>query len=80
MLILIQARLINVQELDLQLARLLESGRTSLIEFTTKLIHTAIFEEPPCANQDGFFNCIEILTRLNLQGEQPEGFVLDEFI
>ncbi|KAJ3299964.1 hypothetical protein HK104_005661 [Borealophlyctis nickersoniae] len=66
---IIQAQLLSVPELDMQLARLMESGRGSIVDFTAKLIHKCLLEEPHCATQNDFFNCIEILNKLAQRGK-----------
>ncbi|KAI8808354.1 CCR4-Not complex component, Not1-domain-containing protein [Cladochytrium replicatum] len=68
----IQQRLIGIQELDQQLARLIESGRLSLIDFTVKLIRKCILEDPPLATQHDFFNTIDLMSKLVTRTKAPE--------
>ena len=72
MILFIQARFINIMDLDIQLARQIESGSTSMIEFTTDLMNTAIFGKTPCVPHDAFFNCREFLSDYVKQGKASE--------
>ncbi|KAJ3092021.1 hypothetical protein HK102_011503 [Quaeritorhiza haematococci] len=69
---IIQARLLGVPELDMQLARLMEIGRMPVVEFTAKLIRKCLLEDPPSATQNDFFNSVEVLTKLVQRGKAPE--------
>ncbi|KAJ1537025.1 hypothetical protein HK096_005081 [Nowakowskiella sp. JEL0078] len=68
----IQTRLVNVTELDMQLARLIESERPGLSEFTANLLRRCILDDIPVANQNDFFNCIDLLSRSTKRGSVPE--------
>ncbi|KAJ3415017.1 hypothetical protein HDV05_005662 [Chytridiales sp. JEL 0842] len=70
-LILLQVRLLNVQELDMQLARLIEVGQQNVYEYCADLLRAAILDEPPCASQDAFFNTIQALSSLSRKEEAP---------
>ncbi|RUS19853.1 hypothetical protein BC937DRAFT_86816 [Endogone sp. FLAS-F59071] len=70
---LIKSRLISLDKHDVQLAKLIESGRPLVIEFTTKLIRTCVFEEPSCgATPHDFLQSLEALNRLAQRGRAPE--------
>lgn len=68
---LIKAGLINLPEQDHELSILIESGRTSAIEFTARLIRACLFGEYPLATRHEFMASLEALG--NLRGNQlPE--------
>lgn len=68
---LIKAGLINLPEQDQELSILIESGRTSAIEFTARLIRACLFGEYPLATRHEFMASLEALG--NLRGNQlPE--------
>ncbi|KAL7323175.1 CCR4-NOT core subunit cdc39, variant 5 [Mucor circinelloides] len=68
---LIKAGLINLPEQDQELSILIESGRTSAIEFTARLIRACLFGEYPLATRHEFMASLEALS--NLRGNQlPE--------
>ncbi|TPX41510.1 hypothetical protein SeLEV6574_g06049 [Synchytrium endobioticum] len=69
---LIRSHLVNVPEMDMQLARLMDIGRTSVVEFTAWLIKKCVLEEPPISSQNDFFNSIEILTKIASRGKAPD--------
>ena len=69
---LIRSHLVNVPEMDMQLARLMDIGRASVVEFTAWLIKKCVLEEPAIASQNDFFNSIEILTKIASRGKAPE--------
>ena len=77
---ILQARLLAVPDLDMQLARLIDAGRSSVIEFTQKLMRRCILEEPILATQIDFFNSVDMFTKLFERGKAPEsviGFLRD---
>lgn len=69
---ILQARLLSVTELDMQLARLIDGGRASVVEFSQKLMRRCLLEEPVLAMQSDFFNCIDMFTRLIARGKASE--------
>ncbi|KAJ3039081.1 hypothetical protein HDV00_012639 [Rhizophlyctis rosea] len=72
---IIQARLLAVPELDMQLARLMDNGRTSIVDFAAQLIGQCLLQEPNLATQNDFFNSIEVLSKLASRGSVPESVV-----
>ncbi|KAI9023310.1 CCR4-Not complex component, Not1-domain-containing protein [Hyaloraphidium curvatum] len=79
--IILKTRLLNVAELDMQLARLMEGGRTPVMDFAAKLIKACITDDPPTATQNDFINSIEVLNRLAQRGKTTESLLslLEEF-
>nr|CAG8466511.1 6213_t:CDS:10 [Entrophospora candida] len=69
---LIKAGLINVADQDLQLAKLIENGRSVVIDFTTKLIHECVLKDQPCATRNDFIYSLDALTRLAQRGKATE--------
>ncbi|KAK4517846.1 aminopeptidase [Mucor velutinosus] len=68
---LIKAGLIDLPEQDQELSILIESGRTSAIEFTARLIRACLFGEHPLATRHEFMASLEALS--NLRGNKlPE--------
>lgn len=61
---LIKAGLINLPEQDQELSILIDSGRTSAIEFTARLIRTCLFGNPPLATRHEFMASLEALNNL----------------
>lgn len=61
---LIKAGLINLPEQDQELSILIDSGRTSAIEFTAKLIRACLFGEYPLATRHEFMASLEALSNL----------------
>ncbi|KAJ3220906.1 hypothetical protein HK099_003913 [Clydaea vesicula] len=72
---ILQARLLSVPELDMQLARLIDAGRMSVTEFAQKLARRCILEEPVLATQNDFFNCIDMFTKLVQRGKASDSVV-----
>jgi len=68
-----------VPELDMQLARLMETGRTSVVDFTVNLIRRCVLDEEPSATQNDFFNSIEVLNKLAQRGKAPERYYFLSF-
>ncbi|KAJ1653643.1 CCR4-NOT core subunit cdc39 [Dispira simplex] len=68
---LIRARLINLAEQDSQLAKLMESGRASVMDFTTRLIRKCVLDPQPCAIQADFGASIKTLQRAVGRGRTP---------
>lgn len=58
---LIKAGLINLPEQDQELSILIDSGRTSAIEFTARLIRACLFGEYPLATRHEFMASLEAL-------------------
>ncbi|CAG8484109.1 12575_t:CDS:10 [Ambispora gerdemannii] len=73
---LIKAGLINVAEQDVQLAKLIESGRPTVIDFTTKLVRECVLKEPAIASRGDFLNSLDALDRLTRRGKAPENVIL----
>ncbi|CAG8494332.1 7474_t:CDS:10 [Funneliformis mosseae] len=69
---LIKAGLINVIDQDTQLAKLIENGRPTVIDFTAKLIRECVLRDPPYAKRSDFVNSLDALTRLTQRGKSPE--------
>ncbi|KAJ3055880.1 hypothetical protein HK097_008877 [Rhizophlyctis rosea] len=69
---IIQARLLSVPELDMQLARLMDNGRTPVVDFAARLIQRCLLEQPHIATQNDFFNSIEVLSKLAARGTATE--------
>lgn len=69
---LIKAGLINASDQDTQLAKLIENGRPTVIDFTTKLIRECVLKEPQYASRNDFMHSIDALTRLTQRGKAPE--------
>ncbi|KAF9965878.1 hypothetical protein BGZ70_003892 [Mortierella alpina] len=65
---LIKAGLVSLVGQDIQLARLIELGRTGVVEYTTKLIRECVLSEVPCANRNEFINSLNVLNRLVQRG------------
>jgi CCR4-NOT transcription complex subunit 1 len=72
---ILQARLLSVTELDMQLARLIDAGRVPVLEFSTRLIRRCLMEEPVLATQSDFYNCVDMYTRLIAKNTAPERYV-----
>ncbi|KAF9433584.1 hypothetical protein BGZ76_009251 [Entomortierella beljakovae] len=65
---LIKAGLVSLVDQDMQLARLIEIGRPSVIEYTIKLIRECVLSEQPCASRNEFINSLNVLNRLTQRG------------
>jgi hypothetical protein len=63
--------LINVSECDVQLARLIEGGRSLVVEFTAQLIRKSVIDEQVCTPSD-FTTCVDILSRLIQLGKASD--------
>ncbi|CAM0140611.1 CCR4-NOT core subunit cdc39, variant 2 [Umbelopsis sp. WA50703] len=73
---LIKAGLIILPEQDLELAKLIDSGRPTVIDFTARLMRACVFEDPPCATRQDFSASLEALGRLIQRGKVPDSVVL----
>ncbi|KAG2174664.1 hypothetical protein INT44_006928 [Umbelopsis vinacea] len=73
---LIKAGLIILPEQDLELAKLIDSGRPTVIDFTARLIRACAFDEPPCATRQDFTASLEALGRLIQRGKVPDSVIL----
>lgn len=71
---LIKANLINLPEQDQELANLIDSGRTSAIDFTARLIRACLFDEVPLVNRQEFIASLEALSRL--RGNVPDSVLV----
>ncbi|KAJ3143084.1 hypothetical protein HK101_003252, partial [Irineochytrium annulatum] len=78
--VILQGRLISAIDLDMQLARAIESGRTSLLDFSADLIRRTVLPEQPVVAKDGFYHTVDILTKLKEKGQATESVsaVIDE--
>ncbi|KAF9558989.1 hypothetical protein EC968_006772 [Mortierella alpina] len=65
---LIRAGLVSLVGQDIQLARLIELGRSGVVEYTIKLIRECVLSEQPCANRNEFINSLNVLNRLAQRG------------
>ncbi|CAO3574719.1 unnamed protein product [Mortierella alpina] len=65
---LIKAGLVSLVGQDIQLARLIELGRTGVVDYTVKLIRECVLSEVPCANRNEFINSLNVLNRLVQRG------------
>ncbi|KAG9303880.1 hypothetical protein G9A89_005790 [Geosiphon pyriformis] len=72
---LIKAGLVNIADQDIQLAKLIDNGRPTVIDFTAKLIRECVFKDPPIAARNDFLLSIEALDRLIRRGKAPESVV-----
>ncbi|RKO82945.1 hypothetical protein BDK51DRAFT_15960, partial [Blyttiomyces helicus] len=72
---IIRARILSVPELDVQLARMIESGRTSAIDFAANLASRCLLQEPPVASQNDFFSSLQILKKMVQRGKASESAV-----
>ncbi|KAJ1980186.1 CCR4-NOT core subunit cdc39 [Dimargaris verticillata] len=68
---LIKARLIDIVEQDRQLSKLMESGRTSVIEFTTRLVRKCVLDPQPIATQADLAASIAVLHKLAQRNRVP---------
>ncbi|RUS35473.1 CCR4-Not complex component, Not1-domain-containing protein [Jimgerdemannia flammicorona] len=73
---LIRSGLISLVDQDMQLAKLIENGRPTVIDFTTKLVRTCVLEEPSCATRQEFINSLEALNRLAQRAKAPESVLM----
>ncbi|GAA6009388.1 hypothetical protein JCM10207_003757 [Rhodosporidiobolus poonsookiae] len=70
---LLQARFINVAELDLQLAKfVVRDFRTSVVDFVAKLLSACLGEVPPVATREQFANSFESLNQANRQNKATD--------
>ncbi|RKP34362.1 CCR4-Not complex component, Not1-domain-containing protein [Dimargaris cristalligena] len=68
---LIKASLISIPEQDRQLAKLMESGRTSVIDFTSRLVRKCVLDPQPCCAPNDFAASVEVLRKLAQRGRTP---------
>lgn len=73
---LIKAGLIILPEQDLELAKLIDSGRPTVIDFTARLVRACVFDETPCATRQDFAASLEALSRLIQRGKVPDSVIL----
>jgi CCR4-NOT transcription complex subunit 1 len=71
---LLLSGLLNVVEYDMQLAKVMETGRGSAVEFCVKLIRKCVLDEPSIASPYDFVYSIETLNRVaqRSKGGVPE--------
>ncbi|RKP10666.1 CCR4-Not complex component, Not1-domain-containing protein [Thamnocephalis sphaerospora] len=76
---LIKAGLINVAELDLQLAKLMEANRPAAVEFAAKLVRQCVFDtQQSCATRNQFANSLATLARIAQRTAVSETCLLEE--
>lgn len=73
--VLIKVGLINVVSLDIQLAKLIDNDRASVIDFAAKLIQECVLKDPACAARAEFVNSLEALARVMQRSQAPESVV-----
>lgn len=61
---LLERGFITVQELDMQMARLVDGGRSSAVTFTCNLVQSCVLSDPPLCSFNAFALSIEALSRL----------------
>ncbi|ORY06821.1 Not1-domain-containing protein [Basidiobolus meristosporus CBS 931.73] len=71
---LIKVGLINLPEQDAQLAKLIDVGRPSVIEFAVKLIAKCVLDDS-CATHMDFSASLDALTRLTQRGKSPSSVI-----
>ncbi|EPZ34325.1 CCR4-Not complex, Not1 subunit of unknown function DUF3819 domain-containing protein [Rozella allomycis CSF55] len=69
---LLLSGLLNVVEYDMQMAKVMETGRISAIEFCVKLIRRCVLDEPAIASPFDFVFSIETLNRIAQRTKGPE--------
>ena len=69
---LIREGLIGVNDLDIQLSKLIDQGRVSVAEFAVKLIRSAVLAEPSMSSPNQFSNTISSLIRLSHRGKASD--------
>ncbi|KAJ3184471.1 hypothetical protein HDU85_001776 [Gaertneriomyces sp. JEL0708] len=67
-ILLLQANLLSLPELDMQLARLLDGGQSSVAEFAIRLMEQCLSAEPPLAGPIEFMDTVEMMSNLALLG------------
>jgi CCR4-NOT transcription complex subunit 1 len=77
---LIKAGMINLMEQDQELAILIDSGRTSAIDFTARLIRACLFgdESVPLASRQDFAASLDAFSRLRTNVPESAMALLDE--
>ncbi|KAJ3063752.1 hypothetical protein HDU98_000453, partial [Podochytrium sp. JEL0797] len=60
--IMIRANMLPMHDLDVQVARLIDTGREDMADFAVQLIRAVLLGEAPYAAHDAFFNCVAMLT------------------
>jgi CCR4-NOT transcription complex subunit 1 len=65
---LLERGFISVQELDMQMARLIDSGSNTAITFTCNLIQACLLSNPPLCSYNAFLLSNEALARLPAEG------------
>lgn len=67
---LVQARLINAAELDVQLAKfIVREFRTSVVDFATRFASECLLEVPQVASREQLVNTLEALAQANRTGK-----------
>ncbi len=69
---ILASRILNVQELDVQLARLMEAGKINVVDFSCCLIRSCLILEPFGLVPADFATSLELLNRFHKQGKGLE--------
>ncbi|KAJ3255219.1 hypothetical protein HDU77_003760 [Chytriomyces hyalinus] len=75
--ILIRANLMPLVELDAQLARLIDFGKSGIVEFVVTLIRAVLLEDAPYAPSDAFYHSTTMLTELAGDNESVVALLAD---
>lgn len=74
---LVQARLINAAELDVQLAKFItREYRPSVVDFAARFVGECLLEVPPVASRDQLVNTLESLAQAARVGKGTDAYVL----
>ena len=72
---LLESDLISIADLDMQLARLIETGRPSILAFAQSLLKVCLFERKDFAFYTDFLYCIQSLERVVAREEDTASIV-----
>ncbi|KAJ3339473.1 hypothetical protein HDU93_008187 [Gonapodya sp. JEL0774] len=75
---ILQTGIFTVAELDMQLARLMESGRLTAVDFAARLIKHAVVDDATSgvATINDFQNSLDVLNRITQRGKAPESVLV----
>ncbi|KXS15104.1 Not1-domain-containing protein [Gonapodya prolifera JEL478] len=75
---ILQIGIFTVAELDMQLARLMESGRLPVVDFAARLIKHAVVDDAASAvaTINDFQNSLDVLNRITQRGKAPESVLI----
>lgn len=77
---LVQARLINAAELDVQLAKFVtREFRPTVVDFAARFVAECVMESPPVATREQLVNTLEALAQAGRAGKGTEMYVLSLF-